>query len=174
VELVAHGHESAVDLDGAFGEVDVVPLQADELASAHPGRGEDPQGGEEPVTRGGSEEPVQLLGVPGLGFDLGDRSQSGGLCHERDVAVQEPVGPRVGQRAADDEVDFEDGLRRERSGAVGRAEHGLIQRLEVFGSEPSQRDTSEAGEDVPLDLAAVPVVGRWREVRSACPEASGG
>ena len=49
------------------------------------------------------------------------------------------------------------------SAPVGRAEHRLVERVELFGSQPADRDPPEGWEDVAVDLAAVAVEGRrWR------------
>ena len=47
-------------------EVDVGPAEAEHLVAAHPGHGGEPQRREQPVTGGGPQERLQLLGRPGL------------------------------------------------------------------------------------------------------------
>ena len=110
------------------------------------------------------EERLQLLGGPGLGLDLGDRPEPWRVGDERDVPVDEPPLLGVGERTADDEVDLEDGLRCERPAPVGRAEHRLVERVELFGPQAPDRDPPEGREDVAFDLAAVAVEGRRGEV----------
>ena len=86
MELVADRDEPAVELDRAACRGRCRSTEPEQLASSHAGGGEDPECGEEPVAGGSGEERLQLLGGPGLGFDLGDRPEPWCVGDERDVA----------------------------------------------------------------------------------------
>ena len=63
----------------------------------------------------------------------------------------------------DDEVDLVHRLRRDRGAAVARVEQRLVEHFEVVGTQPPQPDPTDRRDDVVLDVAAVPVVGRDSE-----------
>lgn len=118
------------------------------------------------------EELLQLLGGPGIGLDLRDRSEAWRVGHERDVAVDESLCRGVGESASDDEVDLEHGLGSERFATVGGAQHGVVERLELLGAEPADRDAPERREDVAVDLAPVAVKGGRGEVHTLAGQPS--
>ncbi len=60
--LVADGHQRSVDRDAGSIELDVAPVQAEELTASHSGVRRDPQSGVKAVVGGGVEERPQLLG----------------------------------------------------------------------------------------------------------------
>jgi hypothetical protein len=62
------------------------PAQAEQFVAAHAGAGGDPEGGEEPVPGGGTQEAPELVGGPRLLLNLGDRAQPGCMGGEGDVA----------------------------------------------------------------------------------------
>src|SRR3954451_8450632 len=78
---------------------------------------------------------VQVSGST-LGIDL----SRGAWATRATFRLTSPPLLRLGERAADDEVDLEDGLGCEWPAPVGRAEHRLVQSVELFRSEPSDRD----------------------------------
>ena len=65
----------------------------------------------------------------------------------------------VGERTADHEVDFVDGLGRIGMVAVRRVEHRAVQRFEVLGPESTDSLAADGGEDVSLRVAGVAPVG---------------
>ncbi|GBE22666.1 hypothetical protein BMS3Bbin01_02042 [bacterium BMS3Bbin01] len=108
------------------------------------------------------QERLELLGCPGLLLDLGDGAQFGGVGDERDVARHDPPFDGVVEGTADDEMDLQHRLRSERPGPVGGVELVVVEGFEMMRAEPPDRDLAEGGEDVPVDLAPVPVPGRVR------------
>jgi hypothetical protein len=50
MELVGDRDQSSVDRHACSLEVDVLPAETEELASPHPGGGEHPEGGKQPMT----------------------------------------------------------------------------------------------------------------------------
>lgn len=90
--------------------VEVVPPEPEELAPAQAGEGRHPQGREEPVTGGGSQERPQLLGGPGTRLDLRDGPQAWGVGDQGDVAGDEPSADGICERATDHQVDLVHGL----------------------------------------------------------------
>ena len=55
-QFVADTHDPAVERDGPSLEVDVVPAQPEHLVASHAGGREEPEGREQPVPGGGTEE----------------------------------------------------------------------------------------------------------------------
>ena len=94
VQLVADGDESTVEVEATLLDVDVGPLEPEDLVAAHPGHGGEPQDREEPVTGGGAQELAELLVGQGGAFDPLQRPLLGGPGDERDVAGDQPAAER--------------------------------------------------------------------------------
>ena len=163
VQFVADGHERASNGESRGVEVDVTPSQAEDLAASHSGVGGDPQRGEETVIACRRQECSELLGVP----------------HPRRVAREWPSLRGVGDlgRVAEDQ---DRGGRRRRAldaGSCGSRRrsccsvHPFLD-LSLVGAwrrdarggpaEVPERDPSDVGYEVQLDVAAVgaQVLGR--------------
>jgi hypothetical protein len=93
---------------------------------------------------------------------------------EGDVARDEPLAYRVGQRAADDEVYLEHSLGRQGRPAVGRVQQLFVEGLEMRGPQSPQPDASEAGQNVAVDLAAVAVPGAGAQGEALAGQPAGG
>jgi hypothetical protein len=114
VELIADGDETAGEREAGLGDVDVGPLEAEDLVAAHAGHGGEPQHREQPVTRRGPQERLQLRGGPRLGLGLLDGPEHGRPGDEGDVAGQQAASHRFVEGASDDEVHLVHGLWRQR------------------------------------------------------------
>jgi hypothetical protein len=148
VEVVADGHEAAVIRLRRFGGIEVVPTQSEQFVAAHPGERRHPQSREEAMPGGGPQEDLELVGGPRLLLDFDDEAELRRVGDRCDGAGQEPPTYGVGERAADDEVEVVHGLGGESEAAVGGVQEPVVDRVEVLGSQLSQPDGAEAGEDV--------------------------
>ena len=104
VDLVADGHESAVDREPGVVDIEVAPAQAEQFTSTDPGVGREPQGGEQPVTSGRTQENPQLVGGPRLLLDSRDGPHLGRRSGERNVAADDPAAQCMVESSADDQV----------------------------------------------------------------------
>jgi hypothetical protein len=143
--------------------VEVLPSKSEHFVATHAGERCQPQGREEPVPGGGSQEGAELFSGPGTLFDSGDGPQAWGVGDEGHVARDEPAPDGVAERAADDQVHLVDRLGCEGAVPVARVEQPVVERLEVVWAQAPQTDASEGGDDVPLDVAAVAVIGASSE-----------
>ena len=84
------------------------------------------------------------------------------------IAGDQAPSDGIAKRAADHEMDFVDGLGRERCAAVVWVEQAVVERLEMMGTQSSKADATECRKDVPFDVAAIAVVGRGGEDQRAC------
>ena len=89
MEFVGDGDDAAVHRHRAGDEVEVVPLQAEELAASDAGVGREPEGSEQPMAGGAPQEGLQLLRVPSSLLGLRDGTQFWGVGEEGDVAGDE-------------------------------------------------------------------------------------
>jgi hypothetical protein len=99
MEFVADGDETLVDGQPALVEVDVVPLESEDLVAAHPGHRRHPQQREEPMTGGGTQELAELhvgqdrASVLAIAFSLGERAKRATLrvsSPRRTASLREP------------------------------------------------------------------------------------
>jgi hypothetical protein len=157
-KFIADGDEAPVDRHGGFVQVDVGPAEAQEFAATHPGVGGEPERREQPMSDPSLQKLAELFGSPGLGFVFGDGAESWCVGDVGDVAGEHSSFDCSSEGAADDEVDVEHGLGCERPHVgVGGSEFGVVEAFEVGDVEASDRGSAEGGEDVAVDLAAIPI-----------------
>ena len=156
VQLVADGDKAPVDGECGCVQVDVVPLQSEQLTAAESGVGEQPQGGKQPVAGRLTKKRPQFLRGPGLLFHLGYRPHLGGVGHQSDVSSHDPTPYSVVESATDDEMDLPHRLGSQRPLLVPRMQFLLVELLEVMGSKAADRDTPESRENMPSILRRYP------------------
>ncbi|GBE21010.1 hypothetical protein BMS3Bbin01_00351 [bacterium BMS3Bbin01] len=117
------------------------------------------------MTRGFTQKGLQLMGCPGLLLHFGDRSHLGCVCYQGHVSGHDSSAYGVVEGTADDEMDLQHRLGCQGPTSVLRMQLGFIQRLEMVGPEPSDRDFAEGGEDVPVDLAPIPIPRAVRQLQ---------
>jgi hypothetical protein len=106
---------------------------------------------------------TELLLGQRLAFGLLEMPLPGGAGDERNVASHEAASLRVGERAADDQVNLVHRLGGQRAARL-RVEKRVVERLDLLVAQPSEPDPSEDREDVSLHVALVAAVGAGREV----------
>ena len=141
---------------------------------ASTGGRDEPQRGEQPVARCGTQEPLQLLSGPGLLLHFGNRPELRGVSHERDVACHDASTGGIIGGATDDEMDLQHGLGCQGFPPVGWMEFLVVERFEMVWAQTPNRDLAEGREDVPVDLAAVAVPGAASQLEFLAWQLPGG
>jgi hypothetical protein len=84
--------------------------------------------------------------------------------HQGHVPAYQTPLHRILEGTPDDEMNLQDGLRRQWPPTIGWTQHSLIERLEVVGTQPSYPEMADGGENVPFDLPAVTAPGGLGQV----------
>ncbi len=113
------------------------------------------------MIRRDNEERPQLLGVPGVKGRAGERPSLRCVRDRRRVRGDHPPPHGIVERASKHHVDLENRLRIEAalSHVVAVGEQAGVEPLDVVGSQVPERDASDAGDDVQLDVAPVAIPG---------------
>jgi len=143
-----------VELPGV--EVDGRPLQPEDLAPSHPGRGAE-QDGHLVRVRGRTDDRTSLVGSRNP-----ERPPVGARGPHRGAGVhaEELPADRLGERRAQDPMSLEDGRGRRTLG-----QHPVDHRLDVDGPELREPHPAYPGRDLYPDERSVPAECRWSDPR---------
>jgi hypothetical protein len=180
VEHIAHRDERPADREPLGPKVDIAPAEAQQLGASHTGCRRQPIRREQTLGPCDGQESLQLLHVPGPKRRVGPTT-FGRFGVFGNVVDDQATAASVGQRLAQDDVDFKNGLRVQTAGSVPSTAHQKfgVQRLQLLGGEAAStrrsqgvvlrearsaagsRATCSAGGSPPW-LAATGVASRWR------------
>jgi hypothetical protein len=153
---LVHDHDRLDDGEppGRGLQVDRPPGQAEQLAAAHPGGGEQQPHRGQAVLAGGLQEGTELLGRPHGPLPTGHARRVSGI---RDVAGGQAPAHRITKGLVQQDMDMPDALGLEPAAAVPPAMLCKVgvQAVKVAGRQRLQRDVAQRWKDLRFGVDAV-------------------